>query len=170
MDRSRKKVEELTDRLGDYAELGKYIKPEDLPKIVKLAKRNRDLEGMVINLRNRGTGRDHPPCWINAQGEIEFTYEVKVEESEFTIRLILPEYRIEDLIQISNDPTIRQLGKMRRPEFTKKMRPFFSYGRSANPQCRFWVKVIDNTGPTSKDLWKSGLATIEGFFYKELRK
>ena len=163
---AKTQAQELQEKLDQFEqELAGLAK-----NIPELEKRNRNLEGMVKNLKNRGTGRDHPPCWTTPQGEIEFTYEVRVGESEFTIRPILPEYRIADLIQVSNDSTLRQSRQMARPEFRKKMRPFFDYGSSANPQCRFWVKVVDDTGPASKDAWKSGLAIVERFFYKELRK
>ena len=170
-DQAHEEVEKLKDKLDGYAELERYVKPEDLPKITNLAKKNRDLEGMIINLRNRGTGRDHPPCWTShLKGEIEFTFEVKVGEPEFTFRPILPDYRIPDLTKVSNDSALRQPGQVDRDEFKNKMLPFLKFGQASSPECRFWVKVIDDTGPTSKDAWKSGLSTIEGYFYKELRK
>ena len=49
--------------------------------------------------------------------------------------------------------------------FSRAMYPFLAFGVDSNPECRFFVQVIDDTGPY-KDAWQARLALVEGYFYK----
>ena len=63
------------------------------------------------------------------------------------------------------DTPITAPTKLDAATFSKRMMPYYDFGKSG-ANCRFFVDVYDST--TTKESWKSGLETVERFFYKRL--
>ncbi len=127
-----------------------------------------DNRGQLKNLQRR-CGLEMPPCWATAEGRIEFAYLVTVRSTDLLVEPTWPPHRSSQRASI-NAPAIDTSTEMSLPKFRSSMRPFYDWGRFANPECRFSVKVRDGTGETEKKAWQDGLDTVESIFYKRIVK
>ena len=127
-----------------------------------------DNRGQLKNLQRR-CGLEMPPCWATAEGRIEYAYLVTVRSTDLLVEPTWPPHRSSQLASI-NAPAIDTSTEMSLPKFRSSMRPFYDWGRSANPGCRFSVRVRDGTGETEKKAWQDGLDAVESIFYKRIVK
>ena len=55
-------------------------------------------------------------------------------------------------------------------DFLDETRQFYDFGTKQHPECRFFVRVNDRTGPQDKSTFKELLLTVEQNFYKALEE
>ncbi len=145
----------------------------DFAKSVKeLVDTNRRLEGQVANLERRSGpgGTEMPPCWVTSTGEIQYVFDVELTNNAAGGRII-----VHDSSTTGHDQERAQLFRalkfeqsLRESDFLDETQPFYAFGKAQKPECRFFVRVIDNTGSNEKELFKSLLGTVERHFYKRL--
>ncbi|EGY02532.1 hypothetical protein AZA_32283 [Nitrospirillum viridazoti Y2] len=125
-----------------------------------------NLEGQNKNLRNKleriGPGLEMPPCWPDKNGKPEYIFDVALSGTSFRVRdRKLPNRVAEQAqlpIQITFDTEIPP------SQFLAETEPLKQW--SIAHQCRFFVRVFDQTGPNEKAQYKSMLRTVEMPFYK----
>ena len=114
------------------------------------------------NLRRR-CGNDWPACWSDSEGRQEFIYAVILNEKDLTVEGIWPSHRNDDIEFIPNAKALPS-NSMSLSDFEKNAEPILNW--SKEKECRHYVKIIDNTAPTSKVKYKRMKKIVEGYFYK----
>ena len=114
------------------------------------------------NLRRR-CGNDWPACWSDSEGRQEFIYAVTLNENDLTVEGIWPSHRNDDIEFIPNAKALPS-NSMSLSDFEKNAEPILNW--SKEKECRHYVKVIDNTAPTSKIKYKRMKQIVESYFYK----
>ena len=114
------------------------------------------------NLRRR-CGNDWPACWSDSEGRQEFIYAVTLNENDLTVESIWPSHRNDDIEFIPNAKALPS-NSMSLSDFEKNAEPILNW--SKEKECRHYVKIIDNTAPTSKVKYKRMKKIVEGYFYK----
>ena len=114
------------------------------------------------NLRRR-CGNDWPACWSDSEGRQEFIYAVTLNENDLTVEGIWPSHRNDDLEFIPNAKALPS-NSMSLSDFEKNAEPILNW--SKEKECRHYVKIIDNTAPTSKVKYKRMKKIVEDYFYK----
>lgn len=144
-------------------------KLDQIAKADSVAKENADLKGMVSNLRAKlgaGRGADYPPCWANERGQIQYIFNMSLMDNG-TIQVhdnAIPE-RAADQAKLPLQ-YVRYDSPMDPTEFNHVLLPLFNYSQQHDPQCRFFVRVYDQTSDSNKLTYKASLRTVERFFYK----
>ena len=173
--RDAKSAEDAQKALGKsgLAAQSKGARPLDLIKSVgALVNSEETLQGQVANLTRRcgGGGTEMPPCWVTRNGEIEFFADVELRSdgSGGTIAMFddaVPGHE-EERKSLFSDLKFGQ--PLTESEFLDQTEALYDFGESQKPQCRFFVRVVDHTGPEDKEIFKSLLHTVEQHFYKKL--
>jgi hypothetical protein len=139
--------------------------PEELAK--RLMDDMQMLKGQNANLRQRlgdeGNGLDHPPCWADEDGNIQFVYQVTIHENYLLVNRAWPDAlqgRVDGMPFITD--ALGQYADKR--AFWKATNEL--YQDSVTKECRHFVKIVDEAD--SKDSFKSYLIAIERHFYKLL--
>ena len=114
------------------------------------------------NLRRR-CGNDWPACWSDSEGRQEFIYAVTLNENDLTVEGIWPSHRNDDIELIPNAKALPS-DSMSLSDFEKNAEPILNW--SKEKECRHYVKIIDNTAPTSKVKYKRMKKIVEDYFYK----
>lgn len=114
------------------------------------------------NLRRR-CGNDWPACWSDSEGRQEFIYAVTLNENDLTVEGIWPSHRNDDIEFIPNAKVLPS-NSMSLSDFEKNAEPILNW--SKEKECRHYVKIIDNTAPTSKVKYKRMKKIVEDYFYK----
>ncbi|MEJ2332214.1 MAG: hypothetical protein WBG28_04170 [Desulfobulbales bacterium] len=114
------------------------------------------------NLRRR-CGNDWPACWSDSEGRQEFIYAVTLNENDLTVEGIWPSHRNDDIEFIPNAKALPS-NSMSLSDFGKNAEPILNW--SKEKECRHYVKIIDNTAPTSKVKYKRMKKIVEDYFYK----
>ena len=80
--------------LGNSHEIAKAVK--------KLKKLKESLRGQVAYLEEKfvGNGLDHPPCWVNKSGKIEYLYIITIHEERLKVSPAWPNSRKIDVAEI----------------------------------------------------------------------
>jgi hypothetical protein len=145
----------------------------DLTKTIKdLVDSQGRLQGQVANLTHRcgGGGTEMPPCWVTPSGEIEFFADVELASARSGGTIVIHD---DDVPGHEGEKKVlfRDL-KFDQPssesDFLDETQDLYDFGERQKPQCRFFVRVIDHTGPQDKEIFKSLLQTVEEHFYKKL--
>lgn len=114
------------------------------------------------NLRRR-CGNDWPACWSDSEGRQEFIYAVTLNENDLTVEGVWPSHRNDDIEFIPNAKALPS-NSMSLSDFEKNAEPILNW--SKEKECRHYVKIIDNTAPTSKVTYKRMKKIVEDYFYK----
>ena len=114
------------------------------------------------NLRRR-CGNDWPACWSDSEGRQEFIFAVTLNENDLTVEGIWPSHRNDDIEFIPNAKALPS-NSMSLSDFGKNAEPILNW--SKEKECRHYVKIIDNTAPTSKVKYKRMKKIVEDYFYK----
>ena len=141
---------QLESKLKEYEKLG------DCELAVNEAKSREK------NLRRR-CGNDWPACWSDSEGRQEFIYAVTLNENDLTVEGIWPSHRKDDIEFIPNAKALPS-NSMSLSDFEKNAEPILNW--SKEKECRHYVKIIDNTAPTSKVKYKRMKKIVEDYFYK----
>ena len=152
-------------RLFDNEELLSEIKKLKEDKALleaKLQETVNEAKSREKNLRRR-CGNDWPACWSDSEGGQEFIYAVTLNENDLTVEGIWPSHRNDDIEFIPNGKALPS-NSMSLSDFEKNAEPILNW--SKEKECRHYVKIIDNTAPTSKEKYKKMKKIVEGYFYK----
>lgn len=133
-------------------------------KINEKSKEASNLKGVVKNLQQKCLkGVDHPPCWANRDGHIEYIYTITLHEETLSIERAWPDERMSDLEFIpgaskiiNNDYSMTSFGQAVTPV----------YDWSVENECRHFVRIKDSTN--TKKAFKRNLFAVENYFYKFL--
>ena len=170
---AERKTEELQQSLGavEGALEGLDGDTDTATAVVGLVERNRELRirnlqliGQLANLERRVEGIGKPPCWVSPDGRPEYTYKITITDLDFVVEPIWRQDRAGEIEEIGA-PVARETVSYDDEDFSRAMYPFLAYGAESDPECRFFVQVVDDTGPY-KDAWQARLAILEGYFYK----
>ena len=108
------------------------------------------------------TGFGKKPCWVDANGKIEYAFAVTITEGVISVAPSWPPARAADAQQI---PGLAGLaGTWPAPEFAARAAPILAW--SEEKDCRHFVTIDDQA--TSKAAFKRNLLAVEGYFYKRL--
>ncbi len=135
--------------------------------VESVLKENADLRGQMANMRNRfngvGRGLDHPPCWADEAGNIEYLFKIELRQG---LVVVSPEWPERRRIDAEKLPGISQLtaGPMSHERFRAASQPILEISKRQNPECRHFVK-IDNTIETRREADQARWM-VENFFYK----
>lgn len=134
-------------------------------------KENADLRGQVAFLRNklaRG-GLDHPPCWADESGKVEFLFNIEMKEGTFAVAPAWPPRRESDAKALPGIADLMSGQPVAAGDFARRVQGIFDASRKSDPQCRHYVQIRSLIG----DAVQSDRARllVENFFYKsEVRR
>ena len=130
-------------------------------------KENADLRGQMVNMRNRfnavGRGLDHPPCWADEAGKIEYLFNVELRLGVAIVTPAWPERRRQDAEKL---PGVAELttGPVNAERFRSASQSILDISKRQDPECRHFV-VINNTIETRREADQARWM-VESFFYK----
>ena len=145
-------------------DLEKKIKELNNEK-ASLVKNNKEL--IIKFKRVTGKGMVYPPCWIDDDAKIQYTFRLVVTDNKIRIENIFPLNRYDEYSLITKKIDYNKK-YLTHGEFRNKMSSFLSFSKKQIPECRFYVKVKDETSRGAKAQWKRGLSSVESAFYKYL--
>lgn len=157
-------VQEVVSAAKNYGDLAKTGAG---PNVIK--KENSDLRGQVAFLKNkldaRG-GRDHPPCWADENGKVEFLFSVEVKADNVVVVPAWPPKREADARAL---PGVAEAlaGPHSNQNFVARTQGIFN--KSQELQCRHYVQLKSSIA----DAVQSDRARlmVENYFYKvEVRR
>lgn len=135
-------------------------------------KENADLRGQMANMRNRfnavGRGLDHPPCWADEAGNIEYLFNVELRQGVAIVTPAWPERRRQDAERL---PGVAELiGAPANVErFRTSARPILDISKRQDPECRHFV-VLNNTIESRRDADQARWMVEEFFYKREARR
>jgi hypothetical protein len=130
-----------------------------------------DLEGTIQGLtreldrRSGGRGSDHLSCWYDAAGKVQYIFTATLTTHGIALKPTPPADRAQDfaLLPTAGIPFGQALTGER---FLAVTEGLYRYSQRRDPECRFFVRVVDRTGAGEKAAYKSRLRTVESRFYK----
>jgi len=145
-------------------------------KAASLADRNNELEKQAATykaqladveakLTKLGNGADFPPCWpLPGTTRSDYIFDIKLTSTGIIVHNNKLPNRAEDenklpLGEIQFDSEIGD------DDFQQETMPLFEL--SEKNQCRFYVRVSDQTADDEKDIYKRRLRTVQGRFYEK---
>jgi len=133
----------------------------------RLARENRNLRAQMANLRRQartgGRGLDHPPCWATPEGKPEYIFDVTLTNRGLILRDRALPHRVEDRKQLPIDKIVSNT-ELTPKRFLDITEPLFKW--SIEHECRFVVRVFDETGAAEKATYKHLMRILEQRFYK----
>jgi hypothetical protein len=141
----------------------------DGPGVECLGPKCETVAGLIDRLKYRG----HLPCWQrdteSQQTEIVYALRVVLSADEIAIRREWPDDFADSARVVDGLVSLSQAGTVSYPDFTTRAAPVFEWSRQHDPECRHYVIIHDSVqGSNAKDDFKTGLLTVEDYFYKNL--
>ncbi len=138
-------IKDFLNENKDYA--------ENLNSLVKNIK---DLENRnkLLSERTKKAGLGKQPCEVSADGTVYLA----------SLTLFDDEIRFKKLSLHPLNEYLPLESEMSYSDFSKLAKVYYSWSNTKPQDCRFFVKVIDNS--TTKEKYKSALVLIEKYFYK----
>ncbi|GMV07694.1 MAG: hypothetical protein AMXMBFR53_39690 [Gemmatimonadota bacterium] len=133
--------------------------------VTDLQRSNADLGGQLRNMTQRGL--DHPPCWTDAAGSIEFALLVVLRSETVDIAPAWPARRQRDVPAVDGLAELSSVGTLDYTDFRTAAAPVLAWAQRQDPECRHFVLVADSV-TAGKEAFKDGLFTVEDFFYKRI--
>ncbi|MEK6777775.1 MAG: hypothetical protein AABY87_12990 [bacterium] len=131
----------------------------------RIANQEGQLQRYESQLKEAGLGKGERPCWVKADGTIEYLYDVVLSSNGIKMREYKYDHRERECALLPK-PAVDPNELLSPTEFLQRTQPLYNHSLAQN--CRFFVVVYDATGPTEKELYKQLLRTVEGHFYKRL--
>ena len=131
----------------------------------QLGTKEGQLKFYEAQFKRLGKGDGGRPCWVEADGSIDYLYEVVLRDDGIQMREIDIPSKAEQRATLPM-PTANPSEVLSEHTFLSRTEALFRYGQDNKNQCRFYVKVYDGTGDTQKGLYKSHMKAVEGHFYK----
>ena len=135
-------------------------------------KENADLRGQMANMRNRfnavGRGLDHPPCWADEAGNIEYLFNVELRQGIAIGTPAWPERRRQDAEKL---PGVAELtaATVTAELFRTASRPILDISKRQDPECRHFV-VLNNTIESRREADQARWMVEEFFYKREARR
>jgi hypothetical protein len=126
----------------------------------------------MANIRNRlnavGRGLDHPPCWADENGNIEYLFNVELREGLTIVTPAWPERRREDAEAL---PGVADLlaAPVNAERFRMASRPILDLSKRQDPECRHFV-VLNNTIESRREADQARWMVEEFFYKREARR
>jgi len=147
------------------------LEPENMEEakqiIERLQRTNNRLNKNLTDLSG-GKGLVYPPCWASPSNPERPLYSYNVSIKDDGLLVVLADDRTGQDLSVfkgdARDPDYDRV--LSRREFLDQTRGLFDW--SVENQCRFFVRVIDQTSADNKSGYKDYLATVETHFYKYL--
>lgn len=138
----------------------------------RVARDNATLRGQVARFRHElarmGRGGEYPPCWVTESGEIQYIFDIELLSSgSLRVRDATAPVRMVDRRELPI-PAELLAGPVSPSRFRALTAPLFALAQQR--ECRFVVIARDRTAASQKELFKNLLLTVEGHFYKSLRR
>ena len=131
---------------------------------INLEKEVETLKGQMINLTERlgGRGTEFPPCWVSPNGKLEYIFDVALNSNGYIIRDRKLPHRQEDqallpIQQITFDSLVSS------SNFSRQTDALLNWSKAHN--CRFFVRIFDQTGHQEKDIYKHQERLLQQSFY-----
>lgn len=127
---------------------------------------NQKLRGQIQYLSNQGLlrGLDHPPCWTDGNGKIEYLFTVETRPDGFITTKAWPANREKDARLLPNIDQALVAGPTKPGTFSSTMQPILDWSKSQDPECRHFVYLT--TTVADGDARDKVRKTVESFFYK----
>jgi hypothetical protein len=112
--------------------------------------------------KDSGKGKGVTPCWAT-NGVVDFIFDVALYDNGITIR------KNNDVPQWADDYARLPVGEipfmmlLTQADFLAKTRPLFDY--SVQKDCRFFVRLYDETSVTAKLIYQQRRRSVEGYFF-----
>ena len=151
-----------TDKIMSYFENLQKNLHEQERDIANLRGQNKNL---LDRLGSSGKGTEKPPCWATESGGPEYIFDIQLTSAGLIIKDNALPHRIEDQtkLPLSGISFMRTLPPN---EFRSRTKDILNW--SNTHECRFFVRVYDNTGSSEKNVYKRMLRTAgEHFYYFE---
>lgn len=174
------RIAELENQNNDFAQAQplldwmkqEHLMPEGVKNLAETAEKNerdaRQCEDQrkycQAQLAKFGGGADYPPCWMTPDGlKPEYIFNISLTSDG----IIVHDDRLPDRVQDEKElPTsaISFDNDASDDAFEQQTYPLFKYSEGKN--CRFFVRVFDQTRPDEKQIYKQRLRAVEAHFYK----
>lgn len=128
---------------------------------------NEKLRGQIQYFTNRDKlrGLDHPPCWADADGKIEYLFKVETRPDGFITTKAWPTNREQEAsFLLSKMDEALPVGIMKPAAFLAAMQPILAWSKNQKPECRHFVYLATTIGVA--DDRDTARKFVEGFFYK----
>ena len=112
--------------------------------------------------QNPGFG--YPPCWVSEDGDIEYVFDVLIENDRVAIAPAYPPDRASQFQRLPNADALSRAQVMSTARFNEHTQGILDRSRTANPECRHYVRMYD-ISDDADDL-KRSMILIESNFYK----
>ena len=189
LEKAKSATQITPEEIAKDALLGKEIKefaknqnppidPNDVKSALKSVKQSTDmasqkrslekevetLKGQAINLTERlgGRGTEYPPCWVSPTGKLEYIFDIALNSNGYIVRDRKLPNRQEDqallpIQQIVFDTLVSSA------TFSKQTDALLSWSKAHN--CRYFVRIYDQTGSQEKDIYKRQERILQQSFY-----
>lgn len=124
------------------------------------------LRGQIQYFTNRDKfrGLDHPPCWADENGKIDYLFSVETRSDGFVTTKGWPQSREQDARALPSIAQALSDGSVNAAAFSASMKPILDWSKNQNPQCRHFVYLTTTIG--NADARDSARKLVEAFFYK----
>jgi hypothetical protein len=149
--------------------------PTEIQKLLEAGKdataQEANLRGQLVNLNARlkatpGKGGTLPPCWADEMtGKEEFIFDVAITPTGLIVHNSAPDHRLDEerILPIADVEFDKEVTFV---SFIRSTQLLFNWSHKQDPECRFFVRRLDHTGPSQKEAYKNGMKAIEAHFYK----
>ena len=128
---------------------------------------NRNLSEQSLYWKTRwesvagNAGRGVTPCWATG-GKVDFIYDIAVTDEGMVLRFNNPPQWAEDYARLPVE-RIALASLLTQGQFMDMTRPLFEYSEVKN--CRFFVRLFDETSEFAKKIYQQRRRAVEGHFY-----
>ncbi|GIZ51098.1 hypothetical protein [Noviherbaspirillum aridicola] len=132
-----------------------------------LKRENTDLRGQLAYLTrqlNRKGGVDHPPCWPDENGKIEFLINVETRPDGYVVSKAWLPHREQEARSLPGLEQAISSGFLTPANFAAAMQPILNWSKKQDPQCRHFVHLT--TTIADGNARDRARRQVEGFFYK----
>ena len=158
-------LEETVGALNDEAERQARLDREIRDELQAVRERAERAEARLSQAGTGpgGTGSDHPSCWYDGDGDVEYVWDVALHERGFLLRPgpAPANAHLRAGLPLDATTTGRYITAA---QFVEQTRPLYDW--SVRRDCRFFVRAYDDTPATAKALYQNRMRTLEGHFYK----
>lgn len=103
------------------------------------------------------------PCWAT-NGVVDFIYDVALTDDGMKVRRNQVPQWAEDYDRLPVEG-IRLGSMLSQAEFTTSTRPLFDYSNRKDKDCRFFVRLYDETSVNAKLIYQQRRRAVEGHFF-----
>lgn len=159
-----RKYQEFLRQKTDYERL-KALEKQFAEQAKGLREKNEALLAQLDYLRKKARALGDPPCWLNAQNQVEFLFQITILDEGVLVVPAWPQSRNKDVKQI-RVPEKSLNRNITVGEFQRDFRGIYDW--SSNASCRHYVSLANQA--KSGDKSTENRSAVEGYFYVLLRR